>query len=98
MLLTREHLLTGGLVDLVEIDVQDGHLEVIRPVAILVIDVDQAQELLAEIDLDAVILLVARADVDVPVTEFLLQELLELDDFGVVHSGAPRLCTTGKPH
>src|SRR5690606_22488113 len=50
--------------DLVEIDVEDRHLEIVRPVPVLVIDVDQAQKLLAEIDLDAVFLLVSRPHVD----------------------------------
>jgi hypothetical protein len=72
------------LVDFVEIDVEDGHLEVVGAVAIFVVDVDESEEFFAQIHFDAVVLLVARTDVDVPVVELLLQELLELDDFGVV--------------
>jgi hypothetical protein len=71
-------------VDLVEVDVEDGHLEVVGAVAVFVVDVDEAEEFFAQIDFNAVVLLVARAHVDVLVGELLLQELLELDDFGVV--------------
>jgi hypothetical protein len=71
-------------VDLVEVDVEDGHLEVVGAVAVFVVDVDEAEEFFAQIHFDAVVLLVARANVDVLVAELLLQELLELDDFRVV--------------
>ena len=62
--------------DVFEVDVEDGHLEVVGTVAVFVVNVDEAEKFLAEIDFDAVVLLVARTDVDGAVAELLLQELL----------------------
>ena len=74
--------------DLVQVDVQNSHLEVVGTVSVLVVDIDQAEEFLAQVHFHAVVLLVARTDVDVPIAELLLQKLLELDDFRVVHGGS----------
>jgi hypothetical protein len=74
-----------ALLDVFEIDVQNGHLEIIGTIPVLVIDVNQPKEFFAEIDFHGIVLLGPRAHVQAAIVEFLLQELLELDDLGVVH-------------
>jgi hypothetical protein len=72
-----------------EVLFEDRHLEIVGLIAVLVVDVDQAEELLAQLDFDAVVLPVARAHVDGAVGELDLQIFLQLEDFGLVQRAAP---------
>jgi hypothetical protein len=73
------------LLDLVEIDIEDRHIEDVGAVAVLIVDMDEPDGFFAEIDLDGIVELGARAHVDTRVVEFLLQVLLQLDDLRLVH-------------
>ena len=72
------------LADVRQILLEDRHLEIVGFVAVLIVHVNEAEELFAEIDFHAVVLLGARAHVEGAVVEFDLQVFLQLDDLGMV--------------
>src|SRR6185312_5174261 len=72
-----------------EIVLEDRHLELERAIVVLVVDEENADELLADIDLGRVILLRPRHDADLGIAEYALQIRIELSDFFDVHGKSP---------
>jgi hypothetical protein len=75
--------------DFVQIDIQDRHIEDVRLVAILVVQMNKPDRFITDEHLDGIIQLGARPHVDILVVEFELQEFLQLDDLGMVHDAYP---------
>jgi hypothetical protein len=83
------------LADFVQIDIEDGNLDHVGPLALVLVHIDQPEELIAQIELDRIVLLGARPYVDLGRAEFLLQIFLQLDDFFVLHKNSP-LCAIAR--
>src|SRR5690606_462525 len=77
------------LVDFVQVDVEDRHVEDIGLVAVFVVHVNEPDRFIADEHLDGIIQLGPGPNVDVLVVEFQLQEFLQLDDLGMVHWKCP---------
>ena len=71
-----------------EIDVQNGHREVIGAVAIFIVDIDDTQKLFAEIDFRRIVLARAGLHHDLRV-ERALEIGVELLDFFRLHNASP---------
>src|SRR5262249_30973553 len=71
-----------------KIDVEDRHREIVGAIAVLVVDVDHAEKLIAEIDLCGIVLARPHLDCDLRV-ERALEVGVEFLDFFGLHNSSP---------
>jgi hypothetical protein len=83
--MTRAESDESALLD--QVVLEDRHLELERAIIVLIVDKQDADELLADIDLGGVILLRARHYANLGIAEHTLEIGVELPDFLNVHGG-----------
>src|SRR5262249_50878689 len=74
---------------LLEVDAEDRHVEIIRALAVLVVDEQDADVFVADVDFGGIVLLRARHDANARVAEQALEIGVELADFLNVHGPLP---------
>src|SRR5271169_4113916 len=79
--------------NLFQIGCENGHLEIIGPLVVFVVDEQNADELFADIDLCRIFLLGPRHHANAGVAEQLFQIGVELSDFLNVHRVSPKACS-----